>query len=139
MLWCITKNSLHNESMCKWVNWLKIFFDSNSLELLTILSSLQKSFLMRHNLGHSNKPLLNTKCTSTLEYCNFLWCCAWTLKMIWLHMFFGLFFIQADDRAKSAQQLKTTMLLFHPLYFSSCEGKKFFVWTWNSINLLTLI
>ena len=26
MLWRITKNSLHNEGTCKWVNWAPIFF-----------------------------------------------------------------------------------------------------------------
>ena len=31
---------------------------------------------------------------------------------------FGVVFIPANGQAKSAQQLKTTMLLFHPLYFS---------------------
>jgi hypothetical protein len=30
----------------------------------------------------------------------------------------GLFFFPADGQAKSAQQLETTLLLFHPLYFS---------------------
>ena len=34
------------------------------------------------------------------------------------HMLIGLFFIPANSRAKSAQQMKTTMLLFLPLYFS---------------------
>ena len=37
--------------------------------------------------------------------------------MTWLHKFFGLFFIPANGRAKSAQQLISTMLPFHPLYF----------------------
>ena len=40
------------------------------------------------------------------------------MKMTWLHMLFGLFFVPADSWAKSAQQLKTTVLLFHSLYFS---------------------
>ena len=33
------------------------------------------------------------------------------------HKFFGLFFIPADGRAKSAQQLILTLLPFQPLYF----------------------
>ena len=33
-------------------------------------------------------------------------------------MLFGLFFVPADSQTKSAQQLKTTVLLFLPLYFS---------------------
>ena len=37
--------------------------------------------------------------------------------MTWLHKFFGLFFIPADGRAKLAQQLISTVLPFHPLYF----------------------
>ena len=40
-----------------------------------------------------------------------------TMKMTWLHKFFGLFFIPANGRAKSAQQLISTVLPFHPLYF----------------------
>ena len=43
--------------------------------------------------------------------------------MIWLHNFFGLFFIPAASRAKSAQQLISTVLPFHPLYFP-WEGVK---------------
>ena len=35
-----------------------------------------------------------------------------------LHKLFGLFFIPADGRAKSAQQLISTMLPFHPPIFS---------------------
>ena len=37
--------------------------------------------------------------------------------MTWLHKFFGQFFIPANSRAKSAQQLISTVLPFHPLYF----------------------
>ena len=37
--------------------------------------------------------------------------------MTWLQMFFGLFFVPANSRAKLALQLKTTVLLFLPLYF----------------------
>ena len=37
--------------------------------------------------------------------------------MTWLHKFLGLFFIPADGRAKSAQQLISTVLPFYPLYF----------------------
>ena len=40
-----------------------------------------------------------------------------TMKMTWLQMFFGLFFIPANGRAKSAQQLISTVLPFHPRYF----------------------
>ena len=40
------------------------------------------------------------------------------MKMTWLHKFLGLFFIPADGRAKSAQQLISTVLPFQPLYFS---------------------
>ena len=43
--------------------------------------------------------------------------------MTWLHNFFGLFFIPAASRAKSAQQLISTVLPFHPLYFP-WEGVK---------------
>ena len=39
------------------------------------------------------------------------------MKMTWLHKFFGLFFIPANGRAKSAQQLISTVLPFHPLNF----------------------
>ena len=45
------------------------------------------------------------------------------MKMTWLHKFFGLFFIPADGRAKSAQQLISKVLPFHPLYFP---------WSWSS-------
>ena len=45
------------------------------------------------------------------------------MKMTWLHNFFGLFFIPAASRAKSAQQLISTVLPFHPLYFP-WEGVK---------------
>ena len=38
--------------------------------------------------------------------------------MRWLHMLFALFFVLANGHAKSAQQLRTTVLLFLPLYFS---------------------
>ena len=38
------------------------------------------------------------------------------MKMTWLHKFFGLFFIPADGRAKSAQQLISTVLPFHAPY-----------------------
>ena len=37
--------------------------------------------------------------------------------MTWLRKFFGLFFIPANSRAKSAQQLISIVLSFHPLYF----------------------
>ena len=40
------------------------------------------------------------------------------MKMTWLHIFLGLFFIPANGRAKLAQQLKTRVRLFHPIYFS---------------------
>ena len=40
-----------------------------------------------------------------------------TMKMTWLHKFFGLFFIPANGLAKSAQQLILTVLPFLPLYF----------------------
>ena len=40
-----------------------------------------------------------------------------TMKMTWLHKFFGLFFIPANGWGKSAQQLISTVLPFHPLYF----------------------
>ena len=39
------------------------------------------------------------------------------MEMTWLHKFFGLFFIPANGWAKSAQQLISTVLPFHPLYF----------------------
>ena len=45
------------------------------------------------------------------------------MKMTWLHNLFGLFFIPAASRAKSAQQLISTVLPFHPLYFP-WEGVK---------------
>ena len=41
--------------------------------------------------------------------------------MTWLHKFFGLFFIPALGRVKSAQQLISTVLPFHPLYFPCLE------------------
>ena len=34
--------------------------------------------------------------------------------MTWLHKFFGLFFIPADNQAQSAQQLFLKVLPFHP-------------------------
>ena len=40
------------------------------------------------------------------------------MKMTWLYMLFGLFSVPAAGRAKSAQQVKTTVLLLLPLYFS---------------------
>ena len=47
------------------------------------------------------------------------------MKMLWLHKFFGLFFIPVNGRAKSAQQLIFTVLPFHPLYFpcTKANGK----------------
>ena len=39
------------------------------------------------------------------------------MKMTWLHELFGLFFIPADGKAKSAQQLILTVLPFPNLYF----------------------
>ena len=48
-LWRIkkNKNSLHNESRYKWVNSVPSFLDSNYFELLTVLSSLQKSAFLK--------------------------------------------------------------------------------------------
>ena len=46
-LWRIKKNSLHNESIYKWVNSAPLFLDSNYFELLTVLSSLQKSAFLK--------------------------------------------------------------------------------------------
>ena len=43
--------------------------------------------------------------------------------MTWLHKFFGLFFIPANGRAKSVQQL-ITMLPYHPLYFPRIKSLK---------------
>ena len=37
--------------------------------------------------------------------------------MTWLHMLFGLFYIPAIGQAKSAQQLISTVLPFHPYIF----------------------
>ena len=46
--------------------------------------------------------------------------------MTWLHMLFGLFFVQTNCQAKLAHQLKTTVLLFLPLYFSwFCPSKRY--------------
>ena len=36
------------------------------------------------------------------------------MKRTWLHKFFGLFFIPPNGRAKSAKQLISTVLPFHP-------------------------
>ena len=52
------------------------------------------------------------------------------MKMTWLHKCFGLFFITADGWAKSAQQLISTVLPFHPLYFPRTENS-----TQPSLNL----
>jgi hypothetical protein len=38
-------------------------------------------------------------------------------EMTWLQELFGLFFVLANGRAKSAQQLILTVLLFHPYTF----------------------
>ena len=58
------------------------------------------------------KKLIDTITTS-----NFYLKLKKTMKMTWLHKFFGLFFNPADGRAKSVQQLISTVLPFHPLYF----------------------
>jgi hypothetical protein len=42
-LWGITKNSLHNEGIYKWVNLAPIFFDTNYFQLLLGLRCLPKS------------------------------------------------------------------------------------------------
>ena len=62
-----------------------------------------------------------------------------TMKTIWLHKFIGLFFIPADGQSKSAQQLISTVLPFHPLYFSCVIPKLLFFtqtlikwWWWPS-------
>ena len=39
------------------------------------------------------------------------------MKMTWLHKIFGLFFIPANGRAKSAQQLISMVLPFDSLHF----------------------
>ena len=39
------------------------------------------------------------------------------MKMTWLYKFSGLFFIPVDSQAKSALQLISMVLPFHPLYF----------------------
>ena len=39
------------------------------------------------------------------------------MKITWLHKFVALFSIPADSQAKLAQQLISTVLPFHPLYF----------------------
>ena len=52
--------------------------------------------------------------------------------------FFGLFFIPADGRAKSAQQLISTMLPFHPLYFPCLQPKKkLYSWTTNNVHAVS--
>ena len=53
--------------------------------------------------------------------------------MTWLHKFFGLFFIPANGQAKSAQQLISTVLPFHPLYFTWFCSKR------DVLELVTLL
>ena len=47
------------------------------------------------------------------------------IKMTWLQMLFGLFFVPANGWVKPTQQLEKTLLLFHPLYFSCVQPRQF--------------
>ena len=96
------------------------------------------------------KKLIDTITTS-----NFYLNSKKTMKMTWLHKFFGLFFFPADGRARSAKQLISTVLPFHPLYFpwvdvknsdlqhtnisnnQNCKNNKRleFMWHWLSCRL----
>ena len=51
------------------------------------------------------------------------------MKTTWLRRFFGLFFIPANGRAKFVQQLISTVLPFHPLYFLWLQY-------WGSLSLV---
>ena len=52
--------------------------------------------------------------------------------MTWLHKFFWLFFIPAQGRAKSAQQLILTVLPFHSCIFHASDPNDFIVYLYIS-------
>ena len=58
------------------------------------------------------------------------------MKMTWLHMFFGLFFYSSCRPSQIGPTAETTVLLFHPLYFSCLKTstlRRYFGWYFQFI------
>ena len=59
MLWRITKNSLHNEGTCKWVNWAPIFFWYKLLPTTSGPQKFPKIRFLKVNFFHIPMHLTN--------------------------------------------------------------------------------